>query len=131
MLSNYEIISIMKILHIDDSPVICELYADMFTADNHAFESVTDGRDGLKLVLKNDYDLILLDMCMAKYSGRDFLRDLKKQRPTELKKVVVTSVLQFSENQVQELMKFGIHSVDEKPKDLQQLERIQKDMWLR
>jgi CheY-like chemotaxis protein len=121
----------MKILHIDDSPVICELYSDMFTADNHAFESVTDGRDGLKLVLKNDYDLILLDMCMAKYSGRDFLRDLKKQRPTELKKVVVTSVLQFSENQVQELMKFGIHSVDEKPKDLQQLERIQKDMWLR
>jgi hypothetical protein len=28
-------------------------------------------------------------------------------------------------------MKFGIHSVEKKPSDIQQLERMQKDMWLR
>jgi len=122
---------IMKVLHIDDSPEICELYADMFTVDNHTVESIHDGQEGLELATKNDYDLILLDMCMPKYGGMDFLRDLKKQRPSELRKVVVTSVLQFNETQIKELMKFGIHAVEEKPKDLQQLERIQKDMWLR
>ena len=70
-------------------------------------------------------------MCMPKYSGMDFLRDLKNKRPTKLRKVVVTSVLQFNETQIEELMKFGIHSVEEKPSDIQKLERMQKDMWLR
>lgn len=121
----------MKVLQIDDSQEICGLYSDMFEVDNHSFESVNEGKKGLELVTKNDYDLILLDMCMPKYSGMDFLRDLKKQRPSELKKIVVTSVLQFNTTQTKELMKFGVHSVEEKPKDLQQLERIQKDMWLR
>jgi DNA-binding response OmpR family regulator len=121
----------VKVIHIDDSPEICGLYADMFTVDNHTVESIHDGKEGLELVLKNNYDLILLDMCMPKYSGIDFLRDLEKQRPSELKKIVVTSVLQFNESQVKELTKFGIHSVEEKPADIQQLETLQKNMWLR
>ncbi len=50
----------MKILHIDDSPEICELYSDMFTADHHSVRSVSSGREGLDLVLKNNYDLNLL-----------------------------------------------------------------------
>jgi DNA-binding NtrC family response regulator len=121
----------VKVLHIDDSQEICSLYSDMFEVDNHTYDSVNDGRKGLKLVTKNDYDLILLDMCIPHYSGMDFLRDLKKQRHSELKKVIVTSVLQFNETQAKELMKFGVHAIEEKPRDLQQLERIQKDMWLR
>lgn len=121
----------MKVLQIDDSQEICGLYSDMFEADNHSFESVNDGREGLDLVLENNYDLILLDMCMPRYGGMDFLRDLKQKRPSELKKVIITSVLQFNENQTKELMKYEVHAIEEKPKDLQQLERIQKDMWLR
>ncbi len=121
----------MKVLHIDDSPEICGLYADMFEADNHTFQSVNDGKQGLKLVTQNNYDLILLDMCMPRYGGMDFLKDLKQKRPSELKKVIITSVLQFNETQTKELMKYGVHAIEEKPKDLQQLERIQKDMWLR
>ena len=122
---------LMKVLHIDDSPEICELYSDMFTADNSTIQSVNTVKKGLSLVLKNDYDLILLDMCMPQYSGMDFLRDLTKQRPSELKKVVVVSVLKFSPTQIKELLKMGIHSVEEKPTNLQKLEVIKKNMWLK
>ena len=121
----------MKVLHIDDSPEICELYSDMFSADNSTIQSVNTGKEGLSLVLKNDYDLILLDMCMPQYSGMDFLRDLTKQRSSELRKVVVVSVLKFNENQIKELLKFGIHSVEGKPTDLQKLEIIKKNTWFR
>ena len=121
----------MKVLHIDDSTEICELYSDMFTADNNTIQSINTGKEGLSLVLKNNYDLILLDMCMPKYSGMDFLRDLTKQRPSELKKVVVVSVLKFSPTQIKELLKMGIHSVEEKPTNLQKLEVIKKNMWLK
>ena len=122
---------LMRVLHIDDSPEICELYFDMFTADNNTIQSVNNGKGGLDLVLKNNFDLILLDMCMPNYSGMDFLWDLTKQKPSELKKVVVVSVLKFSPTQIEELLKMGIHSVEEKPTDLQKLEVIKKNMWLR
>ena len=120
----------MKVLHIDDSQVICDLYSEMFTADNHTIHSVIDGKEGLNLAVKNDYDLILVDMCMPKYSGLNFLHDLKIQRPSVLKKVVVVSVLKFNANQTKELMKYGIHSVEEKPSDILQLETLQKNMSL-
>ncbi len=120
----------MNILHVDDSPEICELYSDMFSADNNTVRSVNDGKDGLELAIQNNYDLILLDLCMPKFSGFDFLRELKIQRPSELKKVVVVSVLDFNETQVEELLKFGIHSVEEKPSSIQKLEIIQKNMTL-
>jgi len=127
----YPIMILLRVLHIDDSPEICELYSDMFTADNSTIQSVNTGKKGLSLVLKNDYDLILLDMCMPQYSGMDFLRDLTKQRPSELKKVVVVSVLKFTPTQIKELLKMGIHSVEEKPTNLQKLEVIKKNTWLK
>ena len=116
----------MKILQIDDSPQICDMYADMFAADNNSIQSVNDGKEGLELVLKNNYDLILLDILMPKFNGMDFLQELKELRSSELKKIVVTSLLEFNESQIKELMSFGIHSVEGKPSSFQQLESLQK-----
>jgi len=118
----------VNILHIDDSPQICEMYADMFAADSNTIKSVNDGKTGLELVVKNDYDLILLDIRMPEYTGVDFLQDLKEQRPSELKKIVVTSMLPFNQTQVKELMKFEIHSVEKKPSNFQQIETLQKNV---
>ncbi len=121
----------MNILHVDDSPEICQLYADMLAIGNNMVKSVNDGREGLELVLKNDYDLILLDICMPKYSGINFIHDLKTKRPSEMKKIVIVSVLELRECHKNELLKLGIHSVEEKPATIQKLETIKKDVQLR
>ena len=121
----------MNILHVDDSPEICQLYADMLSIGHHNVESVNDGRKGLDLALKKDYDLILLDVCMPKYSGMEFIYDLKATRPSEVKKVIIVSVLELSESHKKELLKLGIHSVEEKPSTIQRLETIKKDLLLR
>ncbi len=118
----------MKVLQIDDSPQICEMFADMFTVEGNTIKSVNEGKAGLELVVKNDFDLILLDIRMPEYSGIDFLKDLKEKRPSELKKIVVTSLLEFSETQAEELMKFGIHSVEKKPSSFQQIEALHKNV---
>jgi DNA-binding response OmpR family regulator len=120
----------MNILHVDDSPEICQLYADMLSVGNHSVMSVNDGREGLECALKNDYDLILLDVCMPKYSGMEFIHDLKSKRPSEMKKVIIVSVLELSESHKKELLKLGIHSVEEKPSTIQKLETIKKDLLL-
>ena len=121
----------MNILHVDDSPEICQLYADMLSTENHKITSINDGIDGLNMALNNDYDLILLDVCMPRYSGMDFIHDLKAKRPSELKKVIIVSVLELRESHKNELLKLGIHSVEEKPSTIQKLEIIKKDVQLR
>ena len=47
-------------------------------------------------------------MCMPKYSGVDFLLDLKHRRPSELSKVVIVSALEMEPTQEQELLNLGI-----------------------
>ena len=116
----------MEILQIDDSTVICDLYLDILDSRGHSVSSVNGGRKGLELVLKNEYDLILLDLCMPEYSGMNFLVDLKNQRPSELKKVIVISRLELNDRQLVDLTEFGIHSIQTKPSDLVNLESPQK-----
>lgn len=120
----------MNIIHIDDSPEICQLYAYILAIGNNQVTSVNDGKQGLELVLKNDYDLILLDICMPKYSGMQFIYDLKSKQPSKLKKIIIVSVLELSENYRAELINLGIHSIEEKPASIQKLETLKKDLQL-
>jgi len=111
----------MKILHIEDVPEISQIFADILSTKNYDFDSISDGRAGLELAVYKDYDLILLDMCMPKYSGVDFLLDLKHRRPTEVSKVVIVSALEMNPAQEQELRNLGIRSVLRKPISVQGL----------
>ncbi|MFB5615222.1 MAG: response regulator transcription factor [Candidatus Nitrosomaritimum yanchengensis] len=123
----------MRILHIENSPEICELYADLFGMQNHEVDSVNDGREGLELALKNNYDSIFLDMVMPKYGGMEFLRDLKEKKPSELRKVVIVSQLDFDDEQLDEISKFGINSIQKKASDLINLEntgQLQVNHWI-
>ena len=111
----------MRILHIEDTPEISQIFADILATKNYDFDSVSDGRAGLELTVYTDYDLILLDMCMPKYSGTDFLLDLKTRRPSELSKVVIVSGLEMSSLQEQQLLNMGIRSILQKPISVQSL----------
>jgi DNA-binding response OmpR family regulator len=112
---------IMKILHVEDSPEISQIFAAILSSKNYDFDSVMDGRAGLELAVYHEYDLILLDMCMPNYSGADFLLDLKFRKPSELSKVVIVSALEMSLRQEQELLNLGIRAVLRKPISIQSL----------
>ncbi|QUC65247.1 response regulator [Nitrosopumilus sp. K4] len=111
----------MKIIHIEDTPEISKIFSDILTTKNHDFDSASDGRKGLELVVANNYDLILLDMCMPNYSGMDFLLDLKDRRSSEIKKVVVISALELDRYQRNFLMNLGVSSIHKKPISVQNL----------
>jgi len=111
----------VKILHIEDIPEISDIFSDILKTKNHDFESTTDGKKGLDLVLKNYYDLILLDMCMPNYSGIDFLLDLKDKKSSEIKKVVVVSSLELDEYQTRFLKELGVRAIRQKPISVQSL----------
>ncbi len=111
----------MRILHVEDVPEISQIFADILATKNYEFDSISDGKAGLELAVYKDYDLILLDMCMPKYSGVDFLLDLKHRRPSVVSKVVIVSALEMTNIQKQELLKLGIRSVLRKPISVQTL----------
>jgi DNA-binding response OmpR family regulator len=111
----------MRIIHIDDHHEISAIFSDILALKNHDFESTTDGKNGIELVLKNNYDLILLDLHMPRYTGFDFLAELKIKKPSEIKKVVVISSYQLDEAQTLFLMNLGIDSVHRKPVSVQRL----------
>ena len=111
----------MRILHVEDATEISQIFAEILSTKNYDFDSVSDGRTGLELAVYKDYDLILLDMCMPKYSGVDFLLDLKSRKPSQLSKVVIVSGLEMNPLQEQELLNLGIHSVLQKPISVQSL----------
>ena len=73
------------------------------------------------VVMKNNYDLILLDMCMPDYSGLDFLLDLKDKKPSEIRKVVVVSSLELDKYQIKFLKELGVRSMYQKPISIQTL----------
>ena len=114
----------MNVIIIDDSKVICDLYTDLLESQGDSVTSVNEGKEGLNLVAKNEYDLILLDMCMPDYSGIQFLEDLKKERPSEIKKITVISRRSQDDNLAEELEKFGIKSIQEKPSTFMHLENV-------
>jgi|CXWL01.1.fsa_nt_gi DNA-binding response OmpR family regulator len=111
----------MKILHIEDSPEIGAIFADVLKMEGHEFESITDGRNGLDMVLKNNYDVILLDMCMPDYSGMDFLLDLKTKNSSEVRKVIIITNLELDEFQTKFLTDLGVCSIHQKPVSVQYL----------
>ena len=90
---------VVKILNIDDIPEISDIFSDILKTKNNDFESTTDGKKDLDLVLKNYYDLILLDMCMSNYGGIDFLLDLKDKKSPKIRKVIVVISLELDAHQ--------------------------------
>ncbi len=111
----------MKILHVDDTTEISKIFADILSTKNYDFDSISDGKAGLELAVYKEYDLILLDMCMPRYTGVDFLLDLKSRKPSELSKVVIVSGLTMGSVQEQELLNLGIRAVLKKPISVQLL----------
>lgn len=73
----------MKILLADDHPVIRK-GLKLILSGNHAISLIDEagsGQETLAKVLKNDYDIVILDITMPDMSGINVLSELKSQRP--------------------------------------------------
>lgn len=79
-----------KILVVDDSVELCEEITDILTEEGYEVNSVHDGLAGIKLIMENRYDLVLLDLKMPGIDGFCVLKDLRS-RGSEIKIIVVTA----------------------------------------
>ena len=71
-----------KILIIEDDPEIIKLLEIHLTNTIYNTDSSMDGEEGLQLALKNDYDLILLDLTLPSMDGIEVCKKLRMTKNT-------------------------------------------------
>ena len=72
-----------KILVVEDDQFLKQLYIDILKQEHYDVESVDDGAKALKVMEKETWDLILLDMILPHMDGYTILTTLieNKKRP--------------------------------------------------
>jgi two-component system OmpR family response regulator len=111
----------MKILCIDDNFDINMLFETVLTAAGHEFSSVTDGREGIKLLQQNHYDVVLLDLAIPEFSGFDVLESLKKDGLIEKQHIIILTASSISDEDIGQMLQKGVYSYIRKPLDVASL----------
>jgi len=74
---------IKKILVVDDDPTLTALVGKFLEKNGYEVTTVTEAVDGLEYAMKNDPDLIILDVMMPIINGFNFCRLLKQEKDKE------------------------------------------------
>jgi DNA-binding NtrC family response regulator len=114
-----------KVLIVDDEPSVGELLRDVFGRFEHGHEyqisTARDGADALMLLLREEFDLVLLDMHMPRLSGLALLKEMRGLR-------IMVPVLMLTGNQdakaAAEAISAGVLAYVPKPFDMPQLEHL-------
>ncbi len=71
----------MKILVVEDEPVLRQGLVDLLSGAGHTVEAVADGMSAVNLGRSNPYDLVLLDLMLPRLDGLEVCRRLRVARP--------------------------------------------------
>jgi two-component system, OmpR family, response regulator len=117
----------MKVLGIDDNADINALLGTVLIAAGHEYTSVTDGREGIKLIKEKPYDVVLLDLAMPEFSGFDVLDSLKKDGLIQKNKIILLTASSITDQEIDDLLKTGVTSYLRKPLDIDAfLEKVEQ-----
>lgn len=95
-----------KILVVDDSPALLELYDFTLSSEGYKVETAKDGVEGLKKVAEFKPDLVLLDILMPIKDGFDTLKELRQQKETKTLPVLLLTNVD-EQSKVEEGLKLG------------------------
>ena len=70
-----------KILVIDDSAVIRDLLSDCLSDCGHLVDVAANGEEGVRMALKNSYDVCVCDVHMPGMNGYDVLSAILSRKP--------------------------------------------------
>ncbi|MEK6946285.1 MAG: response regulator [Nanoarchaeota archaeon] len=110
-----------NILVVDDDPSLHKLLQKFVDLHDIILHSTNNGKSGLELILKNKYDIILLDLMMPGYSGMELLSDLEKKRDISKLNIFLFSAADIQQQTIVVLKSMGVKKVINKPIKLRDL----------
>jgi two-component system, OmpR family, response regulator len=113
----------LRILLVEDNDEISEAMAFYCGAKKDIDCKVTNsGHEGLESIRKEKFDLVLLDLAMPEFSGKDVIQSFTKDQLVQKNIVIFTA---SSDPAVLEQMKnTGVKEIFKKPFSLQQLTEL-------
>lgn len=105
-----------KALIIDDNDVMRNAVRLMLENIRFELYEAEDGFEGLQLLKKNKYDIVLLDIRMPKIDGEQVITILKKRH--EMCPIIVISAY-LTQDQLIKFAKLGVKGFLSKPIDIQ------------
>ena len=115
----------LKILVADDDPVVGDTFRHIVTGLGHTCEITHDGKDCLKQIAQQHYDLLFLDLIMPKLDGEAVLHALHG-REQQMSIVVVSS--EDDEDVIRDILRRGAAAYIVKPVTLEAVESVIKEI---
>jgi DNA-binding NtrC family response regulator len=110
-----------RILIVDDEEIVIRSCLRILDGHGYRVDSAGNGRDALRLVDDNAYDLVVLDIMMPGLDGLEVLQQLKEHHP-EVDVIMVTGLSQIQT--AVKAMKLGAFDYLPKPFDPDELEQV-------
>ena len=104
-----------KIIIAEDSSVIQNLTRKILQIQNYEITSAKNGLDVLKLLEKNDFDLILMDINMPKMDGMECARVIRKMDNAKGKIPIIAITGNAMNYSMQDFNDAGINEFVPKP----------------
>lgn len=95
-----------KVLLIEDEDEIRAVYAEVLKDEGFVVAEAADGTEGLKLVLDDEWDLLLLDIMLPGEDGLHILKSAKENVRLKFKPVILLTNL-GNESIINEAFKLG------------------------
>jgi two-component system response regulator TctD len=111
----------MKILIVDDDVELTKAVASAVKIAGHDVQYTNEPIEGLKLIREQNQDMIFLDLSMPEFSGIDIIKNLEEDGTIKEKTIVIMTASAASEEELKNLVDMGVHSVLQKPVDLDTL----------
>jgi signal transduction histidine kinase/CheY-like chemotaxis protein len=102
----------LRILVVDDEPVVVESVARMLESQGHQVNSALDGTAGLRRFCEQSFDLVLSDIVMPGMGGAEFVERLRAIDP-DVRVLIMTG--HIAHEQVEQLLRDGALGVVRKP----------------
>lgn len=97
-----------KILIVEDEPSLLKVMYNKFTVEGYIVLKANNGKEGLKLALKEKPHLILLDIDLPIMNGLEMLKDLRKHKDCKNTEVIIITNYENSD-MVADTMLLGVH----------------------
>jgi two-component system response regulator (stage 0 sporulation protein F) len=110
----------MRILVVDDDPIIRKLLLEVLTNDGHQVDAAVNGLEGLKLAGKQPFELVLMDVHMPIMNGLETLIEIRRLFP----RLRVAMMDSYPDQLVREAESRGALTCVHKPFDLEEIRGI-------
>ena len=82
----------MKVLIVEDDSMTRKALEHRMKVDGYEVSSASDGKQGIEMIQKGKFDILLTDLHMPNFSGLDLIKYVRNQLKSNIPIIMVTRV---------------------------------------